>query len=321
MAIPHFDDLRKPILDLLSDGNEWRKADLVQPLAKHFNLTDEEINQEYQSGNGPIFIDRISWALSFFALTDLLSRPKRGIYIINDFGKTFLDKSNADISQYVKQKMAERQTENLSSKENDNQINDNEVITDFSNTHNTPQEQLYSSYKAIRQNIYDEILDTILSKTPMAFEKLVVELLQKMGYGGAIENSATVTQYSRDNGIDGVIKEDILGFDKILIQAKRYQLDSCVNQPDIQAFAGAILQANCNKGVFITTAKFSKNAITAVQNLAHAKIVLIDGQKLAEYMYHYGLGVQVEQTLSIKKLDNDFWDSMPNDENLSFLPC
>lgn len=311
MAIPHFDDLRKPILDLLSDGNEWRKADLVQPLAKHFNLTDEEINQEYQSGNGSIFVDRISWALSYFALTDLLSRPKRGIYVINDFGKTFLNKSNAEINQYVKQKMAERQAENLSSKENDN-----EIIADFSNTQNTPQEQLYSSYKTIRQNIYDEILDTILSKTPMAFEKLVVELLQRMGYGGAIENSATITQYSRDNGIDGVIKEDILGFDKILIQAKRYQLTDTISQPDIQTFTGAILQANCNKGVFITTAKFSKNAIGAVQNLAHAKIVLIDGQKLAEYMYHYGLGVQVEQTLSIKKLDNDYWDNMPNDDKI-----
>ncbi|MDO4895221.1 restriction endonuclease [Moraxella sp.] len=311
MAIPHFDDLRKPILDLLSDGNEWRKADLVQPLAKHFNLTDEEINQEYQSGNGSIFIDRISWALSYFALTDLLSRPKRGSYVINDFGKTFLNKSNAEINQYVKQKMAERQAENPSSKENDD-----EIITDFPNTQNTPQEQLYSSYKTIRQNIYDEILDTILSKTPMAFEKLVVELLQRMGYGGAIENSATITQYSRDNGIDGVIKEDVLGFDKILIQAKRYQLTDSISQPDIQAFAGAILQANCNKGVFITTAKFSKNAIGAVQNLAHAKIVLIDGQKLAEYMYHYGLGVQVEQTLSIKKLDNDYWDNMPNDEKI-----
>lgn len=309
MAIPHFDDLRKPILDLLSDGNEWRKADLVQPLAKYFNLTDEEINQEYQSGNGSIFVDRISWALSYFALTDLLSRPKRGIYVINDFGKTFLNKSNAEINQYIKQKMAERQAENLSSKENDN-----EIIADFSNTQNTPQEQLYSSYKTIRQNIYDEILDTILSKTPMAFEKLVVELLQRMGYGGAIENSATITQYSRDNGIDGVIKEDILGFDKILIQAKRHQLTDTISQPDIQAFTGAILQANCNKGVFITTAKFSKNAISAVQNLAHAKIVLIDGQKLAEYMYHYGLGVQVEQTLSIKKLDNDYWDNMPNDD-------
>lgn len=310
MAIPHFDDLRKPILTLLNDGNAWRKPDLVAPLAKHFSLTDEEVNQEYESGNGSIFIDRISWTLSYFALTDLLSRPKRVVYVINDLGKSFVNQSNEEINRYVKQKMAERQVEITP-----NTQPSNDVQADFSTNQNTPQEQLYASYEAIRQGIYDEILDVILSKTPLAFERLVVELLQKMGYGGAVEKSGRVTKYSKDGGIDGEIREDVLGLGRIHIQAKRYQRDTVIGRPDIQSFAGALLGSNANKGVFITTARYSAEAIEYAETIPSARIILIDGKKLAEYIYQYGLGVQVEQTLIIKKLDNDYWDNMPNEES------
>ena len=313
MSIPHFDDLRKPILMLLSDGNVWKKSEFTEPLIKHFNLTKEEASKEYESGNGLIFVDRISWALSYFALTEILDRPKRGYYELNDLGTSLLKKNNEDINLFVKQRMAERQAGKLSESELEQSVQDNSINQ---NT-NTPQEQLYTSYETIRQETYDEILDTILTKTPMAFERLVVELLQKMGYGGAVEKSGRVTQYVKDGGIDGEIYEDVLGLGRIHIQAKRYNKASAIGRPDIQSFAGALLGDNSNKGVFITTSRFSADAIAYAQNLSNARIALIDGQKLAEYIYKYGLGVQIEQTISIKKLDTDYWDNMPDDINLT----
>ena len=309
MTIPHFDDLRKPILMLSSDGEIWKKSKFTDPLIKHFNLTDEEATKEYESGNGLIFVDRISWALSYFALTGILNRPKRGSYVISALGKTFLDKTNEEINIFVKQKMLERQAEKLNNTELGQDVEKNNINQNA----NTPQEQLYASYETIRQETYEEILDTILTKTPMAFERLVVELLQKMGYGGAVEKAGRVTQYSKDGGIDGEIYEDVLGLGRIHIQAKRYQKSNTIGRPDIQSFAGALLGDNANKGVFITTSKFSTDAVIYAQNLSNARIVLIDGQKLAEYIYKYGLGVQVEQTLSIKKLDTDYWDNIPDD--------
>lgn len=313
MTIPHFDDLRKPILMLSSDGRVWKKSEFTDPLIKHFNLTDEEATKEYESGNGLIFVDRISWALSYFALTGILNRPKRGYYVISSLGKTFLDKTNEEINIFVKQKMSERQAEKLNNTELGQDVEKNNINQNA----NTPQEQLYASYETIRQETYEEILDTILTKTPMAFERLVVELLQKMGYGGAVEKAGRVTQYSKDGGIDGEIYEDVLGLGRIHIQAKRYQKSNTIGRPDIQSFAGALLGDNANKGVFITTSKFSVDASIYAQNLSNARIVLIDGQKLAEYIYKYGLGVQVEQTLSIKKLDTDYWDNIPDDVSLT----
>ncbi len=309
MTIPHFDDLRKPILELASNGEVWKKSEFTEPLITHFKLTDEEASEEYESGNGLIFVDRISWALSYFALTGILDRPKRGYYVISPLGKSFLSQTNEEINIFVKQKMSERQAEKLSEPESHQNVQKNNMNQSV----NTPQEQLYASYETIRQETYNEILDTILTKTPMAFERLVIELLQKMGYGGAVEKAGRVTQYVKDGGIDGEIYEDVLGLGRIHLQAKRYQKSNTIGRPDIQSFAGALLGDNANKGVFITTSKFSADAITYAQNLSNARIVLIDGQKLAEYIYKYGLGVQIEQTISIKKLDTDYWDNMPDD--------
>lgn len=178
----------------------------------------------------------------------------------------------------------------------------------------TPQEKLYNSFNKIRDAVYEEILNTILSKSPSSFEKLVVLLLQKMGYGGEIKDSGLITKKSNDGGIDGIIKEDILGFGRINIQAKRYKRELVIGREEIQKFVGALMVAQSNKGVFITTSYFSKGAIEYVQNLyGNTTVVLIDGIKLAEYIYNFGLGMQVEQLIEIKKMDSDFWDSMSDE--------
>lgn len=308
MSLPKHNELWLPILDVLSKNESMRINEFVDPLAKHFNLSEEDIDEEYSSGNGNIFYDRISWALSYLSMANLIERPKRGTYKITTTGSSA--KGNyAKIEEIINKAMATREPSRKKKTTDTADIKANTV----SDTEITPNEKLDAAYIKIRQTIYDDILKTILSKTPYEFEKLVVSLLQKMGYGGEILDSGTVTKASCDYGVDGIIKEDILGFDTIHIQAKRYKLDLGVSREEVQKFVGALGGFKSNKGVFITTSYFKKTAIEYANNQSLAKLVLIDGENLAKYIYDYGLGMQTEKVLELKKLDSDFWDLMKDD--------
>lgn len=308
MAIPKHDKIRVPVMELLNKNGTMKLRDFIEPLSEHFGLTDEEVNEMYPSGNGHIFYDRVSWALSYLNMAGLLDKPKRGMYKINDSGIQLL-KTPEKVDKYIEEQLEKREPTRQKKKTTEEQL-----TIDESSSELTPQEKLYSSFSNIRKSVYTEILNTILTKTPTAFEKLVVLLLQKMGYGGEIENSGLVTKVSNDGGIDGIIKEDVLGLGRIHIQAKRYKIDSSIGREEIQKFVGALAVAQSNKGVFITTSYYSKGAIEYANNLnGSTTLVLIDGKQLAEYIYDYGLGMQVEQTIEIKKLDADFWDSMKDD--------
>ena len=310
MAIPKHDELRVPVMELLMQNDTLRLKDLIEPLAKRFHLTEEEVSEMYPSGNGHIFYDRISWALSYLNMAGVLDKPKRGVYKINETGIELL-KTPTQVDSFIEKKLIERDP-TRQKKNTDKEI----VEIESSASDFTPQEKLYASFTNIKKSIYTEILTTILSKTPTEFEKLVVLLLQKMGYGGEIKDSGLVTKASNDGGIDGIIKEDVLGLGRIHIQAKRYKLDSTVGREEIQKFVGALAVAQSNKGVFITTSFYSKGAVDYVNSLnGSTTIVLIDGAKLAEYIYDFGLGMQIEQTIEIKKLDADFWDSMKDENN------
>jgi len=289
-------------LSLLAKHGQLRLTEFEAPLAKHFHLTGDEIQEEYESGNGKVFYDRISWALSYMNMAGLLSKPKRGVYEISELGKEKLTKPES-IDQFIATEIAKRQ-ESKPTKSSKLAIEDASL---------TPQEELYESATKIREARYQELIDTILSKTPREFESLVVMLLQKMGYGGEVKQSGLVTSYSNDGGIDGIIKEDVLGFGRIHIQAKRYAQNNSVQRQEIQGFVGALAVAQSNRGVFITTSSFSKGAIQYAEGLnGSTALILIDGEKLAEYLYEYGVGVQIEHTVQIKKLDSEFWDSMAN---------
>ena len=310
MDIPRYDEMFQVVLKTAEKGDTHKKSAFTPLLARHFNLSDEMVAAEYPSGNAMIFADRISWTLSYLALSNLLERPKRGYYIINDLGKQFAQKSNEEINAYVKQQMLLRQQE-----KNAQHLSDGLTAApvEYLSEQVTPLEQLNQGYAQIREETYNEILDTILSKTPTAFEHLVVALLQKMGYGGAVEKAGRVTRASGDGGIDGEIKEDVLGLGRIHIQAKRHQRDAVIGRPEIQNFAGALMGSRANKGVFITTARFSAQAVEFAENLSNARLVLIDGMKLAEYIYQYDFGMQTEQVFSIKKLDADYWDNLADE--------
>lgn len=307
MTIPKYDEIRVPAMQLLNNIGATKLKEFESPLGEYFQLTEEELTQEYESGNGRIFNDRISWAMSSLYLAELVEKPARGTYRLSKLGTNLLDKPD-DINNYIKETLTKRDSKKKNKKEH---IVNEEIPDDL-----TPQEKLYSSYDKIRKSINNEILEVILSKSPREFEKLVVSLLQKMGYGGEISNSGLVTQSSNDQGIDGIIKEDVLGLGRIHIQAKRYAIDNSVGREAIQNFVGALAVAQSNKGVFITTSSYTKSAVKYAENLnGTTTLVLIDGQKLADYIYDFELGMQVEQTIEIKKLDSDFWDSMQDDES------
>lgn len=311
MPIPTHDEIRVPALKLLKEKGILKLKDFEIPLSKVFKLTEDELNQMYDSGNAKIFYDRISWALSYLNMAGLTKKPKRAYYEITENGIKILA-NPSKINEYILKKIQQRNQEK-------NNINKDMLIININESNNelTPSETIEISFQKIKNKIYNEILDAIISKTPREFEKLVVELLKKMGYGGEIQNSAEVTQYSNDNGIDGIIKEDVLGFGRIYIQAKRYQRDNKIGREDLNKFVGALAVAQSNKGVFITTSSFNKNAIEYANKLNNnTTLVLIDGEQLAKYIYDYSLGMQTEQIIEIKKLDSDFWDSMEDDNTL-----
>ena len=309
--IPKYEEIQVPILKELSTGITLRDKDLHTPLAKHFGLTEDEINIWYQSGNRQVFFDRISWALSYLFIAGLVERPRKGDYKISKKGLSMLAECTEEqIKQFVKASVFERLQKK---KPKYPETNDSHSSSIENDDERTPEEELSDSYERIKQNIQSQILTTILSKKPQEFERLVVKLLQAMGYGGEVKNSGTVTQLSNDGGIDGTIKEDALGFNHISIQAKRYALDNTVGRAELQSFVGAVSVTPSKKGVFITTSDYTPRAIEYIGNLnGTPTIILINGQQLVEYIYDYGLGLQTEKVLKIMKMDMDYWDNMDN---------
>lgn len=309
--IPKYEEIQVPILKELSTGITLRAKDLHAPLAKHFGLTQNEINAWYPSGNRQIFLDRISWALSYLFIAGLVEKPQRGDYQISKKGLSMLAECTEEqIKQFVKASIFERLQKK---KPKYPETNDSHSSSIENDDERTPEEELSDSYDRIKQNIQSQILTTILSKKPQEFERLVVKLLQAMGYGGEVKNSGTVTQLSNDGGIDGTIKEDALGFNHISIQAKRYALDNTVGRAELQSFVGAVSVTPSKKGVFITTSDYTKGAIEYVGNLnGTPTIILINGQQLTEYIYDYGLGLQTEKVLKVMQMDMDYWDAMDN---------
>ena len=307
--IPQFEEIRLQALRELSSGAVMRTKELRDPLAKYFQLTEDEINAWYPSGNGNIFLDRISWALSYLFIAGLVEKPKRGDYKISLKGLEMLSNSTDEqITIYVKNAVLANSSKKIVKSKGCDPMANKSVSEEH-----TPQENLDNSYNNIKKSISSEILATILSKKPYEFERLVVKLLQMMGYGGEVKNSGIVTKLTNDGGIDGIIKEDILGFNHISIQAKRYAEHNNVGRKEIQSFVGAVAGTSSKKGVFITTSDYTKEAIDYVESLnGSPTIILINGQQLTEYMYDCGLGLQTEKVLKVMKMDMDYWDAMDN---------
>lgn len=297
MAVPAFEKFLYPFLVCLKDGDTNIK-DLRQKLIDHFQLTPADVQLRTKSGNSTQFNDRINWSRQYFRRALFIDIPQNGTCRLTDRAKDYLSKHKTltidDLMEYPE--YAAYNTARKTKKSVDKTV----VASDL-----TPTEQLEQAFESIENDLAADLLAKVMEQSLEFFERLVVDLLVKMGYGGSFADSAKVTQLSNDEGIDGIIYEDKLGLDKIYIRAKRWS--SPVGRPVIQQFAGALVGQNATKGVFITTSQYSKDARQYVVGL-HQKIVLIDGQELARYMIEYNVGVSTKRVYEVKKIDTDYFE-------------
>ena len=299
MAIPDFQSIMLPLLKLSSDGNAHYIHDAVKQLADQYSLTEEERTRLLPSGVEPIFFNRVGWAKTYFKKSGLLEYPKRGYFQITSRGKDVLEDGPGKIDmkylekfpEYIEFRQTTRKTEPPGGGDNGDL---------------TPEEALEDAYQKIRQDLADDLLSYVINSSSGFFEKLVVELLVKMGYGGTQREAARAVGRSGDEGIDGIIDEDRLGLDSIYIQAKKWQLGSTVGRPEIQKFVGALHGKRAKRGVFITTTSFSSEAEEYVDGI-DTKVVLIDGDRLTDLMIDYDIGVGNQTTYHIKTLDTDYF--------------
>lgn len=304
MPIPDYQTIMLPLLKLMADRKEKNLKELIEELGIIFRLSEEEKGELLPSGQAFLFSNRVGWARTYLKKAGLLDSPKRGILVITERGLSILKKKPKRIDNSILKQFPEfLEFQNI--KRDDGGVGKIQPVIDENNTQ-TPQEIIDNAYQKIRQSLVQELLERIKSLSPIFFERLVVNLLVKMGYGGSIKDAGKATRLTNDEGIDGIIKEDKLGLDFIYIQAKRWT-DTSIGRPDIQSFVGALDGKKANKGIFITTSTFAKSSIEYV-NAISKKVILIDGQQLAEYMIDYGLGVSTIQTFELKRVDNDYFD-------------
>jgi len=304
MAIPDFQTIMLPLLKVASDGNEHYIHDAVGELAQYFQLTEEEKTKLLPSGQQPAFYNRVGWARTYLKKAGLVKDPKRGYFQITPRGQKTLESEPAKVDMKFLRQFPEyvefRQTTRGARKVDESE----ETLEEL-----TPEEALEDAYQKIRNDLANELLEYLSKSTPGFFEKLVVELLVNMGYGGSRREAARAVGQSGDEGIDGIIDEDRLGLDTIYIQAKKWKDDNSVGRPEIQKFVGALQGQRAKKGIFITTSRFTDTAKEYAHNI-DTKVVLIDGQRLSELMIDYGVGVAHSTTYEIKSLDTDYFESL-----------
>ena len=307
MALPKFQDFLYPFLKKLEDGKDVTSKEMKSFLIEHFRLTPEDCALKTKSGKTSQFEDRYSWTRQWLRRALLITLPQRSMYRITDRGKDYLKNhtslKESDLLEYPEYaEYAGKSPKNSGS-----------VHIKSTNSMPTPTEQLESAYQIIVKDLAADLLQKVLEQSPKRFEQIVVDLMLAMGYGGSLDDAGMVTKFSHDDGIDGIIKEDKLGLDKIYIQAKRYAIGNTIGKPDLHAFAGALDEKKANKGVFITTSRFSNEARKYAEEKASKKIVLIDGEELARYMIEYNIGVSTRRTFVVKRIDSDYFEGDEND--------
>lgn len=301
--IPDYQTLMLPLLKLFSDGQEHKYRDIIENLATEFEVTDEERKELLASGNQAIFDNRVGWAKTYLKKAGLLDSPKRATFVITDLGRQTLTKNpNRIDAKYLRQFPSFLEFQNVS--RNDKETWEETATAEIHEQ--TPEENLDKAYQQIRISLASELLIRVVELSPSFFERLVVELLVKMGYGGSIKDAGRAMGKSGDEGIDGTIKEDKLGLDIIYIQAKRWKPGNVVGRPELQKFVGALAGQGAKKGIFITTSNFTKEALDYTPR-NETKIVLIDGEQLTQLMIDYNLGCTTQQSYELKKLDSDYF--------------
>jgi len=300
--IPDYQSIMLPLLRHISDNKEHKMRDVTDELAKQLGVTEAEKKELLPSGAAPVFYNRTAWAKTYLKKAGLIDSPKQGQVVITKRGLDVLKKKPDAIdvrflkqfSEFVEFQTAKREDES------------SEIDTAEDISTQTPEEALETAYQKIRKSLAQDLINKVITLSPAFFEKLVVELVVKMGYGGSIKDAGRAIGKSGDEGIDGTIKEDKLGLDIIYIQAKRWQPGNVVGRPELQKFVGALAGQGAKKGIFITTSSFTRDALDyGPKN--ETKIVLIDGRQLAQLMIDYDLGVTSVSSYEVKRIDSDYF--------------
>ncbi len=304
MTIPDYQHLMLPIALLMRDGREHTAKELASILGQQLRLSEDELHELLPSGGTLVFVSRVSWAITYMYKAGLIERPVRGKCIITQRGKDVLAENPAAINNALLRRFPEfREFMARSASATDPAPDQLQTIVN-SEHQLTPEEILESSYQNLRETLAQDLLERVKQASPQFFEQLVIKLLVAMGYGGSLKDAGEAVGRSGDGGIDGIIKEDKLGLDAIYIQAKRWE--GTVGRPTVQAFTGSIMGQRANKGVFITTSQFTQDAKDYVR-LINQKIVLIDGEQLAQLMIDYNVGVSEMVSYVVKRIDQDYF--------------
>jgi len=296
MPLPDFQSFLLPALRVFADGKPHGLKEAREQVSQQLQLDPDSRALLVADGRTPVYVSRTDWAITYLHRAGALARPERGVYQITERGRELLSRGFDKLTvkhlmefpefrEFVQVKIGPPPPPN----------GDDE----------SPEERLASAWKQLRESLAKEILDKLRQVSPAYFEKIVVDLLVAMGYGGSVEDAASVLGRAGDEGIDGMIKEDKLGLDVVYVQAKRWSQN--VGRPEVQAFAGSLEGARARKGVFITTSDFTQDAREYVKRI-EKKIVLIGGRQLAELMIDHDVGVTVAHTYKLKRLDSDYFE-------------
>lgn len=306
MAVPDYQSIMLPLLRFAEEKkDETSTGEAVEFLAKELGLTDEDLKEMLPSGIQFTFVNRVGWASTYLKKAGLLEATRRGYFRITSRGQELLKKQLKNINiKLLKQYSEFIEFQQLKGTRSGEKVPSSVGAPDFSIA--TPSEALENAYENLRDELIDELLAKLKKSSPSFFERVVVELLVKMGYGGSRADAGKAIGRSGDGGIDGIIKEDRLGLDVVYIQAKRWD-NNPVGRPDVMQFAGALQAQKANKGIFITTSRFTDDARNYVSQIG-SKIVLIDGEQLTNLMIENDVGVSTVSLYPVKKIDTDYFD-------------
>jgi restriction system protein len=311
VAIPDYQSLMLPVLKLAGDGREHRMLEVVDSLASQFKLTEAEREELLPSGKQPVFNNRVHWAKTYLVQAKLLIATRRAHFKITERGRSVLSQNVGRIDAKFLRRydefnafVAGERTAVVPSPELPSAVK--WAVEELVISESTPDELLRATIKEVESALATELITRICAASPAFFEGLVVDLLLKMGYGGSRADAGRAIGKTGDGGIDGVIDQDQLGLDRIYLQAKRYDPDNPVGEPDIQKFCGSLGAKKASKGVFLTTSYFTKPAVAFAEYHPY-KIVLIDGDLLARLMINHSVGVRIVETMHYKKIDDEYF--------------
>lgn len=313
MAIPNYETLMLPVLKLFAEGAP-NVAACIPVLQKQFDISDEEASELIPSGTATVLQSRAHWARTYLAKAGLLTSPRRNLHVVTDLGRQVLA---SQLERIDNQTLAGFEgfrdwIERSRQRDGGNVAVAQSTLATVSmdsapiDERQTPEDAMAAASGLLDAALRDDLLAVLQQLSPQRFERLILDLLIAMDYGGGDLANGLMTKASGDGGIDGIIHEDALGLDAVYIQAKRYAPENRVSRPDVQRFIGSLTGEGATKGVFVTTSDFSKDAQEYLTRVQH-RVVLINGQRLARLMIQHGVGVRVRQTYKVQSIDEDYF--------------